>query len=284
VRYVLALLEELVVRCPLDLIQQQHSLREMFSFLGDIQPRHGEELLRICSPLFVLQPSISDMAMLPLRKSLFSRNEPTRVMASWGLIHLLHVASSGQGNSFGSQSQSNNFNDSGLSVEELMTLLRRCLTQQCSVRKVVYAGLAECFQAHKSLRRPIYAFISSQLRRYVTTRNGRSHFDLDSCIVLSPSPHVVEPLGHLITCASTVINLDQVDDSESLKSDLSKLAKELESLNLSDYLDDPHDFAQVGGGVVIFFRRLLFFFVIGLFCNNVLESPQLVLKSCFCYV
>jgi hypothetical protein len=220
----------------------------------------------------VAQPALAEMAALPLRKALFARDESARVVAAHGLVLLLaHTSAPGGGGGSGG----------GLTVDEVLGLLRRCLTQQASVRGVVYRGLADAFAAQPSLRARIFAFVAAHARQYLPASGsstgggggddlGLPCVEVDRCVASLPLPHVAEPLGELLTCVASMAALVSVTGAVSAvgrvggqgetrrrrgevlvawpdaTAQLSRLATILASADLASFsLDKTCDFTQV---------------------------------------
>ena len=253
-----------------------------------------------------MQPAAAEMAALPLRKALFSRDESVRKTAAKGLALLLEHAPldstllqiSGS-SSYGNSGSSGSGGGPGLSPDECVALLRRCLTQQASVRAEVYVGVAKVFAAQLHLRPKLLAFATAQFRKYFgrspsggelaagrlasssssssasdggsggaqETSHSRGYaLALNSCIASSPSPHVIEPVGHLIACLAQLLHLKDADDNSNdgvshgggelsqaltqggtrglsaavteVRSELVALTSELSEVNLDDFTSD----------------------------------------------
>jgi len=289
-------------------------------YLAECTPAHAEEFLRCGITLFSVQPSAAEMAALPLRKALFSRDESVRKTAAKGLSLLLEhapldpsllqvgggVGGGGLGinGCYGGSSNSSGYGSSsgvgggggqGLSPDECVALLRRCLTQQASVRAEVYVGVAEVFAAQVHLRPKLLAFATAQFRKYFgrssaragqganSSSNGEQETSrryasaLDMCIVSSPSPHVMEPVGHLIACLAQLLHLKDADASNNssdgggdlsqaltqggtrglsaavaeVRTELEDLTTELSEVNLDDFTANSDGSSSSNGGGAI---------------------------------
>lgn len=160
---IIRMLAELVQKYPLLMLDHCSRLKECLDYFTFLPSNPASSIIQALCPLFQLSLDLQDYTILVLRKSMFSREANIRMIAAQGLLDLIIadkqarvlVNKSSESESWlrmsmsePSSSQSSqqvprrgmNGRNKNL-LQELLGLLRRCLSQQVSVREVLYKRL-----------------------------------------------------------------------------------------------------------------------------------------------
>ena len=221
-------------------------LQEVFLYLTELTPDNAKSLINCFFPLFSIFPEMGDRCSVSLRKACFSRNSDSRQAAASSMLALLrcHLQISLGTRSSSSQVYADYFNRSrnfrvhmkdkvlpGLSVEQIMALLKRFLQYQSSVRSLLYEELCE-ISAEISDFRPFALrllrihFLGLFIKDEESTYHRKNHFDssslppymkldVDRCIDEFGSPQ--ENFKDLV---ATILCIIQMDSSQDLIIDL----------------------------------------------------------------
>ena len=174
------LLHRLGKQCTMQLAEHHEKVKqalEYLSFLGAVQ---ACALLRALRPLLLMRQDLKDYAIIVLRKAVFSREEGSRQIAVAGFLQLLEHCSDStvSGNAaphaaFTLSQPSHLGGDAPPEVpvevqtfRDTMGFLRRCLSQQPSVRSTLYRGLLSVFRHYPTLRAPIMDLLLNHLLRF----------------------------------------------------------------------------------------------------------------------
>ena len=157
----IVLIFESLTKCCLDgLMEITSELHEAFLILTLLHPHTASDFIRVLYPLFSVSPSLGDRCALALRKASFAKDLSSRHTAVCTLTTLLEC----QLRSANSQRSRIPFSSSqpdlsseivlsqhenlsqrlsiGVSVDEVLSLCRRFLQHQSSVKSILYNNLA----------------------------------------------------------------------------------------------------------------------------------------------
>lgn len=111
-----------------------------------IAPSEAKAVLGALQPLLLESAQLLDHVIIVLRKGLFSREEESRLVAVTGYLQLLKGFKPQSGVSASQQAPALAVISHDKLWYEILGNLRRCLTQQASVRKHLYEGTKLLFQ------------------------------------------------------------------------------------------------------------------------------------------
>ena len=158
----LIILKTLCKDCREGILEVNNELHELFLYTTELSPAIASALISTLFPFFQLCDGMGDKCCIALRKACFSKDCSSRQAAVSSILSLLQshlhstnnfflIASSSSQMSQLDSDQRSGFHDAlrfqsqmkqrvvtGLSVEEIMVLLRRFLQHQSSVRSVLY--------------------------------------------------------------------------------------------------------------------------------------------------
>ena len=179
------LLGKICQQTPSLVLQYERSLKETLEAMPFLQAHQAAALMRALQPVLAMRRSLLDATVVVLRKSTFSRDSSSRKVAVSGFLQLLGLKHTNNSNN------SNGNNGSKQLYFDALGSLRRCLSQDETVRRNVYeGGVAIC--AENSTARPyVLELLSRQLMRFVNI-NETPPILLDECV----KRH--EPIGYLI--------------------------------------------------------------------------------------
>jgi hypothetical protein len=163
------ILEDICTSCHQGVFEVGNDLQEVFLYLTDFSPHLTKTLLSALYPYFSLLPGLGDRCSIALRKASFSKDAYCRQAAVSCIISLLgsHLKATPNISSSSSSVITSNsrYQESlmfqqkfkqkvatGLSVEEIMVLLKRFLQHQSSVRSIVYKDLHQISLEHPAFR------------------------------------------------------------------------------------------------------------------------------------
>lgn len=160
----IAVLRQLAISCSYGLSDVSGDLQEAFASLPDLDHHTSGGLITAVSPLFSTSTSLADRCALALRKSSFSKDCNCRQAAVSALLALLkaQLILSGRGSGSGSGSGSSR-RTIGLSVDEILALLRRFLQHQVAVRIVLYNNVFDLQALFPSFRPSAIRLLSDHL-------------------------------------------------------------------------------------------------------------------------
>lgn len=163
------ILKDICISCQQGVFEVGNDLQEVFLYLTDFSPHLTKTLLSALYPFFLLLPGLGDRCSISLRKASFSKDASCRQAAVSSIISLLssHLKTTLNSSSSSSSVIASNsrYQESlmfqqkfkqkvatGLSVEEIMVLLKRFLQHQSSVRSIVYKDLYQISLEHPAFR------------------------------------------------------------------------------------------------------------------------------------
>uniref|UniRef100_A0A3B4Z0C0 FA complementation group I n=1 Tax=Seriola lalandi dorsalis TaxID=1841481 RepID=A0A3B4Z0C0_SERLL len=175
----------------------------------------GQVLLQGFKPLLKVSMSLKDALILVLRKAMFSSQLDGRKSAVTGFLLLLKnfkvlgsLASSQCSQTISSSqvqvdvhSRYNSAANEAFCLE-ILSSLRRCLSQQADVRLMLYEGFYDVLRRNSQLASSIMQTLFSQLRRYYEPEQDLlPPVKLEACITAhGDQVYLQEPLAHLVSC------------------------------------------------------------------------------------
>lgn len=159
---IVKIFEALAINCLDGLMEITSELQETFMVLIYLHPQTASDLVHVLYPLFAVFPSLGDRCSLSLRKASFSKDMSSRQTAVCSLTTLLRAqlmshshrlcqvavtTSQPDGNvEVEVMSQHEHLTQRlsiGISVDEVLSLCRRFLQHQSSVKSLLYNNLAQ---------------------------------------------------------------------------------------------------------------------------------------------
>lgn len=226
------LLSQITSESPQELLDFSQKIKESFDYISYLNPMIAEGFLRAVKPLIQFNPSFQDHIILVLRKSIFSREQNARLIAVSGFLLLLQTLTETQ------QSENVSF--------EILSFLKRCLSQQASIRETLYKGLSDIFITMPFLAEPIFDILLSQIKKYLTS--NPPGIVLEACLD-KDSQQIVEPLHHLLNCILKCLNHHQATNPPSasfhlLKEIFSTIQKKVREADLEEFDLQECDFSK----------------------------------------
>mmetsp|Transcript_29805 Transcript_29805/g.89121 ORF Transcript_29805/g.89121 Transcript_29805/m.89121 type:complete len:1366 (+) Transcript_29805:52-4149(+) len=234
------------------LVEHAAKVREAFDYVACLEHTVAVGLLRAVQPLVRGSSALRDALILVLRKALFNRDINARKVAASGLLMLMEDLPGG-----GARAQS--ARDGEALAIEICGMLRRCLTQQASIRTILYSGLQSfAARASPSLHKVALEMVQSQLARFLAAPDAVVPLRLDRCVPPDASrTGLYEPLGDLVEClwclsrggAGSRLQADDdggvaaaapADDSSSVRDGIVQLGRRVVAANFEDMELDKH--------------------------------------------
>ncbi|XP_075532581.1 Fanconi anemia complementation group I isoform X3 [Dermacentor variabilis] len=173
------LLAQMIQTSPQLLVQCQSQMQKLLGHLPNMPCQSTVKLLRASTPLIKASATLRDWLMIMLRKLLFYRELECRKVAVSGILVLLrNLKPPGPVGGFGREVD---FTLSQLSVQvphpsdagshqsvcmELLGLLNKSLTQQGSLRQLLYQGFPEVIDQNINLTEAVLELLLLQLQKY----------------------------------------------------------------------------------------------------------------------
>ncbi|ELU05346.1 hypothetical protein CAPTEDRAFT_103113, partial [Capitella teleta] len=274
VSHLIDLLSHLSTTHPLIVLESQSKVREILDYLAFLPASTSEGLLKAIQPLLRVSPSLRDSIILVLRKSMFSNQLEARQVAVMGFLLFLKNFKILGGFSFSQASQSSLASSELVQVElhqpysaggnaalclEIISNLRRSLSQQADVRLTLYEGLNEVLCKNQQLCRSVLSVLLFQWKKYyVSSEDVNPPVKLGPCVVnQGGSINIVEPLSHLLSslcqCLITSSMNDETDEELETEDEdlfeefdviLASLTRRLIKCDLEDFeLDKSADYS-----------------------------------------
>ncbi|XP_029430522.1 Fanconi anemia group I protein [Rhinatrema bivittatum] len=273
------LLSEIVVSAPLVLHYSSSKVTEAFDHLSFLPLNTVQGLLKAIQPLLKISMSMRDALILVLRKSMFSSQVDARKSAVAGFLLLLKnfkvlgsLSSSQCSQAIGaSQVQADihlryNAAANEAFCLEILSSLRRCLTQQADVRLMLYEGFYDVLRRNSQLASSIMQTLLSQLKRYYEPEADLlPPVKLEGCITAQGDRiYLQEPLAHLLCCIQLCLawwrnsigqqNENEEDEEDEMGSQqdldemLQSITRRMIKSELEDFeLDKSADFSSTSG-------------------------------------
>ncbi|XP_076812409.1 Fanconi anemia group I protein-like isoform X1 [Clavelina lepadiformis] len=195
-----------IVKCfPQAVLQCISQVKYLFEDLAMLHPYNVQKLLSALPPILKINPALRNSLILVLRKSLSSRHLNSRLSALYGFLLMLKhfpLSTSTTLSQVSSQSSQSIFSTASLHVEadvhrpscagnnnemlctEILQALRRCLSQQSSVRSELYLGTYEVICKNPRLANMIIEGMLAHLKKcYQEDSDIIPPLDLTSCFV-----------------------------------------------------------------------------------------------------
>ncbi|KAL7401956.1 hypothetical protein ABVT39_007309 [Epinephelus coioides] len=215
VSHYLDLFSDIVVSAPMILLESSSKVTETFDHLSYLPLATVQGLLKAVQPLLKVSMSLKDALILVLRKAMFSSQLDGRKSAVTGFLLLLKnfkvlgsLASSQCSQAISSSqiqvdvhSRYNSAANEAFCLE-ILSSLRRCLSQQADVRLMLYEGFYDVLRRNSQLASSIMQTLFSQLKRYYEPEQDLlPPVKLEPCITAHGDQiYLQEPLAHLVSC------------------------------------------------------------------------------------
>ncbi|XP_041650949.1 Fanconi anemia group I protein [Cheilinus undulatus] len=215
VSHYLDLFTDIVISAPMILLESSSKVTETFDHLSYLPLATVQGLLKAVQPLLKVSMSLKDALILVLRKAMFSSQLDGRKSAVTGFLLLLKnfkvlgsLASSQCSQAISSSqiqvdvhSRYNSAANEAFCLE-ILSSLRRCLSQQADVRLMLYEGFYDVLRRNSQLAGSIMQTLFSQLKRYYEPEQDLlPPVKLEPCITaLGDQVYLQEPLAHLVSC------------------------------------------------------------------------------------
>ncbi|EGC31904.1 hypothetical protein DICPUDRAFT_49928 [Dictyostelium purpureum] len=195
-------------------------LKESFEYLQHYSTNTVQQLVNAFDRIFLIQSNFLNAIIVVLKKSMFAREIEARSAGVTGFLQLLKCLSS-------PDAMSSNGRLMDQVILEIFGILRRALTQQESIRSLLYQGLTDLVSTRPDLCDHVFEMLSHQFSQYIDiTGSNRSPFDLAKCVEMKSlnTTIVSEPLDKLIYCIQLCIsktnniNNNQVSNSQAAPS------------------------------------------------------------------
>ncbi|KAL3678719.1 hypothetical protein R1sor_021675 [Riccia sorocarpa] len=146
---------QLVEGCPQLMLEHSARLEECLDYLTFLSSASASSLVRAICPLFQLSRDLQYYTILVLRKAMFGREESARMTAVQGLLELVIA-------------EKKPVINANL-LQDLLGLLRRCLSQQANVREMLYQGLPKLLQMDPDSAENIFDLLFPHFSRYYSS-------------------------------------------------------------------------------------------------------------------
>uniref|UniRef100_A0A665VLZ7 FA complementation group I n=1 Tax=Echeneis naucrates TaxID=173247 RepID=A0A665VLZ7_ECHNA len=215
VNHYLDLFSDIVISAPMILLESSTKVTETFDHLSYLPLATVQGLLKAVQPLLKVSMSLKDALILVLRKAMFSSQLDGRKSAVIGFLLLLKnfkvlgslVSSQCSQTISSSQIQvdvHSRYNSAANEAFclEILSSLRRCLSQQADVRLMLYEGFYDVLRRNSQLASSIMQTLFSQLKRYYEPKQDLlPPMKLELCITAQGDQvYLQEPLAHLVSC------------------------------------------------------------------------------------
>ncbi|XP_040198345.1 Fanconi anemia group I protein [Rana temporaria] len=208
------LLSDIVYATPLILQNSASKLTAAFDHLFQLPFSTVLGLLKALQPLFKINISVRDCIILVLRKAMFCSHIEARKSAVAGFLLLLKnfkvlgsLSSSQCSQAIGASqvlvdvhTRYNSAANEAFCLE-ILGCLRRSLSQQEDIRRLLYEGFYDVLKRNSQLASPIMQTLVSQLKRYYEPEPDLlPPLKLERCITAQKEQIILqEPLAHLLS-------------------------------------------------------------------------------------
>ncbi|GAB1597248.1 Hypothetical predicted protein [Argonauta hians] len=234
--HILDLFSQVVKSQPQLLLNSDKKLATIFDNLPMLPPSTASRLLDILQPIFKFSTNLRDTLMLMLRKSMFSKHLNARKVSAKGFLMILkhfHIVGglpcSQINQSFSlsqlqvdvhSQTKYNPVGNSALCLE-IVSNLRRGLSQQAEVKYIIYSGLCPALSKNSKLQRPILNLLRYQIKKYFEpVEYVNPPLNIENCLLTQGTQiYLGEPLAHLLYCVSQCVLKSQVLNEKNIFED-----------------------------------------------------------------
>ncbi|KAG9489150.1 hypothetical protein GDO78_005250 [Eleutherodactylus coqui] len=215
------LLSDIVLATPLIMQKSSSKLTATFDHLPDLPFSTVQGLLKALQPVLKINVSVRDNVILVLRKAMFSSHLDARKSAVAGFLLLLKnfkvlgsLSSSQCSQAIGASqvlvdvhARYNSAANEAFCLE-ILGCLRRCLSQQEDIRRILYEGFYEVIRRNSQLARPIMHTLVAQLKRYYEPEPDLlPPLMLEKCITAQKELIILlEPLAHLLSSIHSCVS------------------------------------------------------------------------------
>ncbi|KRY53492.1 Fanconi anemia group I -like protein [Trichinella britovi] len=219
---------------PMTVLESEETIIKSFSVLPVLSTESGLRYMKSLIPIIELKPAMRNSLFIALRNAIFSKDLLARKTAVNGFLLFLNqkdlinaFSSSQMSNSsqpfptYSSQTlPSSSCAASGrISVAtiflEMISCLRRALSLQSELRRMLYIGLCKVAGNQKVLQEPVLDMLQKQFENYLSdpSKSGPP-LCLEFCISSSKNGvTLIEPLGVLIASINLCLGAVQADDT-----------------------------------------------------------------------
>ncbi|OEL25899.1 hypothetical protein BAE44_0013083 [Dichanthelium oligosanthes] len=220
---VLRLLVCLIRGHPFPMLEYIAHLKELLDYFSFMNDKTSTGLISCILPLTKFSRDLKDYIILVVRKAMFKREDMVRIAATNAIVELIIAESrKSEANPFeDSSSQPSSSQQPGTQLEfgrglfqELSGLLRRCLSQQTSVKEVLYEGLVRIVTSDPAIADNVLDFLWPHFLNYYT-EDAECPLKIGLCFKIENAKLcIVEPLDCLLSCISRIIRIQQISKCE----------------------------------------------------------------------
>uniref|UniRef100_A0A3B4YFJ0 FA complementation group I n=1 Tax=Seriola lalandi dorsalis TaxID=1841481 RepID=A0A3B4YFJ0_SERLL len=256
VNHYLDLFSDIVISAPMILLESSSKVTETFDHLSYLPLATVQGLLKAVQPLLKVSMSLKDALILVLRKAMFSSQLDGRKSAVTGFLLLLKnfkvlgsLASSQCSQTISSSqvqvdvhSRYNSAANEAFCLE-ILSSLRRCLSQQADVRLMLYEGFYDVLRRNSQLASSIMQTLFSQLRRYYEPEQDLlPPVKLEACITAhGDQVYLQEPLVLCLHCSSmsaTLCSWFTEEEEEGYQSELQTILESMTRRMIKSEMED----------------------------------------------
>jgi Fanconi anemia group I protein len=257
------LLSKIANSCCRDVMDCVTKVKDALEYISFMPPNTAVSLVRSLQPVLRSQTSLQDFLLIVLRKSLFSRELESRLVTLECLLFIAGTSSPPSARppvGHGSNSQISELELMPIDsvAIEIISQVRRCMSQQVQLRSALYDGLIELVTMKPALAEHILGILLPQLEKYIAKDGDGiiSQVLIQTCID-EVSGGIGEPLAHLLRAIMNclVVSAHIVDCAQvcylggsnimQARSSMQKIATLLAANDLSDFdLDRQSEFEK----------------------------------------
>ncbi|CAN6306702.1 unnamed protein product [Urochloa humidicola] len=215
---VLRLLGCLIRGHPFPMLEHIAHIKELLDNFSLMNDKISTGLITCILPLTKFSRDLKDYIILVVRKAMFKREDMVRIAATNAIVELIIAESrKNEANPFedsSSQPGSSQHPETHLEFDrglfqELSGLLRRCLSQQTTVKEVLYEGLIRIVTSDPAIAGNVLDFLWPHFLNYYT-EDAECPLKISSCFkVENAKLCIVEPLDCLLSCISKTLRIQQ---------------------------------------------------------------------------
>nr|CAD1833283.1 unnamed protein product [Ananas comosus var. bracteatus] len=221
---VIRLLSCLVQSYPYPMLDHVAHLKELLDYFTFMHEKTATDLINGILPLVKFSHDLQDYIILVVRKAMFKREDTVRIAATNAIVDLIVMEckfkksgplqeSSSQASC--SQQAEITFKSGRELFQDLSGLLRRCLSQQATVKEIVYEGLIKIVLYDPLVANSIISFLWPHFSSFYN-EDAASPLKMDRCFkVDNDKICIVEPLDSLLSCVSWILLLQQQSRSDN---------------------------------------------------------------------
>jgi fanconi anemia group I protein len=253
------LLSRIAATCCHDVMDCMAKVKDTLEYISFMSPGTAVNLVRALQPILRTQTSLQDFLHIVLRKSLFNRELDSRLVALECLIFIAETSSPSsahQQSSTSSQIDPCALKAADSTAIEIISQVRRCMSQQVQLRQKLYDGLLDLLQIKTYLADHVLGILIPHLEAYTVkdSQGAVNQINLQGCVD-ELSGGINEPIAHLLRAvvgALSVSEGEQITDEDAGCSNIAiarglmdKIATYLSTSELTDFeLDRLSDFER----------------------------------------